>query len=90
VVPALLAKIAIDPAEAWALVCGPEVMMRFTIRELERLGVAADRIFVSMERSMRCALGWCGHCQYGPAFVCKDGPVLRYDQIANLLHHREV
>jgi NAD(P)H-flavin reductase len=73
-----------------ALLCGPEVMMRFTVRELERLGFAKDRIFVSMERSMRCALGWCGHCQYGPSFLCKNGPVLRYDRIAHLLHRREI
>lgn len=90
VVPALLPKLAIDPSSAVALVCGPEVMMRFTIRELERLGVGAERIFLSMERNMKCGLGWCGHCQYGPSFVCKDGPVLRFDRIANLLTHREM
>jgi NAD(P)H-flavin reductase len=90
VAPAHLARIAIDPSAAVALICGPEVMMRFTVQELERLGVGPDRIYLSMERSMRCALGWCGHCQYGPSFVCKDGPVLRYDRIAHLIHHREV
>ena len=90
VVPALLARLELDAARAVALVCGPEVMMRFCVRELERLGLGADRIYLAMERSMRCALGWCGHCQYGPAFVCKDGPVLRYDRIAHLLHTREV
>lgn len=75
VVPALLSRLALGP-QAAALVCGPEVMMRFTVRELARLGVAADRIFLAMERNMKCAVGWCGHCQLGPHFVCKDGPVL--------------
>lgn len=90
VVPALLARARFDPAQTVAMVCGPEVMMRFSVRELERVGVAAERIYLSLERNMRCALGWCGHCQYGPLFVCKDGPVVRYDRIAHLLHHREV
>jgi NAD(P)H-flavin reductase len=73
-----------------AMVCGPEVMMRFTVRDLERLGVASERIFVSIERDMKCGLGLCGHCQLGPLFVCKDGPVLRYDRLAKLIHVREV
>lgn len=90
VVPALLDRIGLDAASAVALVCGPEVMMRFCARELERLGVGADRIFLSMERNMKCAVGWCGHCQYGPFFICKDGPVLRYDRLAHLLHQREL
>jgi NAD(P)H-flavin reductase len=90
VVPALLGRIAVSAAETVAFVCGPEVMMRFCVRELERLGVLAERIYLSMERSMRCALGWCGHCQYGPAFVCKDGPVLGYPRIADLLYRREI
>jgi NAD(P)H-flavin reductase len=90
VVPALLGHIDVSAPRAIAFVCGPEVMMRFCVRELERLGVATERIHLSMERSMRCALGWCGHCQYGPSFVCKDGPVLGYARIANLLHRREI
>jgi NAD(P)H-flavin reductase len=89
-VPALLGRIDVSAPRAVAFVCGPEVMMRFCVRELERLGFVAEHIHLSMERSMRCALGWCGHCQYGPSFVCKDGPVLRYARIANLLHRREI
>jgi NAD(P)H-flavin reductase len=58
------------------------VMMRFTIMELQRRGVAAERIYLAMERNMKCALGFCGHCLYGPAFICKDGPIFRFDRLA--------
>lgn len=90
VVPALLTGLRLDPDRCKALICGPEVMMRFTVRELERLGLSAERIFVSMERNMKCATGLCGHCQFGPFFVCKDGPVFRFDRVARLFYVREV
>jgi NAD(P)H-flavin reductase len=90
VVPSLLARVEVSAGSTVAMVCGPEVMMRFTVRDLERLGVARERIFVSLERDMKCGLGLCGHCQLGPHFVCKDGPVLRYDRVAELIHVREV
>ncbi len=90
VVPALLRAAAFDPARATAFVCGPEVMMRFTVRELERRGVPEDRVHVSLERNMKCAIGFCGHCQLGPSFVCKDGPVLRYDRVRSMLTVREL
>jgi NAD(P)H-flavin reductase len=56
-------------------------MMRYAVRDLLAQGVPADRIYLSLERNMKCAVGFCGHCQYGPMFICKDGPVLRYDRI---------
>ena len=90
VVPALVARTPIDPDHAVAMVCGPEIMMRFTIDALRQRGLAIDRIFVSMERNMKCAVGLCGHCQFGPGFVCRDGPVFRYDCIAALLNIREI
>lgn len=90
VAPALLDCVEFDPARTTALVCGPEVMMRFTIRALAARGVPAERIHLSLERNMRCALGFCGHCQYGPTFVCKDGPVVPYPRVAPRLDHREV
>jgi NAD(P)H-flavin reductase len=89
VVSSLLDRLELDHASAVALVCGPEVMMRVAARDLERLGVARERIHLSLERNMKCGLGHCGHCQLGPHFVCKDGPVLRYDRVADLLHLRE-
>ncbi len=90
VVPALLDRVQFDPAATVALLCGPEVMLRFTAAALRGAGVSAARIFVSMERNMKCAVGLCGHCQFGPDFMCKDGPVLPYDRIAARLAVREI
>ena len=88
--PALIDKVAFDPRNTVALVCGPEVMMRFTVTALRAAGMAADHIHVSMERNMKCAIGLCGHCQFGPDFVCKDGAVMRYDRIARRMAMREI
>ena len=75
VVTTLFKSIRAQPSETYALLCGPEVMMRFALRELQIRGLPKNQIFLSMERNMKCAAGFCGHCQLGPFFVCKDGPV---------------
>lgn len=85
--PALAGK---DPSQVSAFVCGPEVMMRFACLALVNAGVSTDRIWLSMERNMKCAIGSCGHCQWGPHFVCRDGPVFRFSDIASLLRIEEV
>lgn len=90
VVTTLIPRAAFDPAKCVAMICGPEIMMRFTIMELKKFGVPAERVYVSMERNMKCAVGFCGHCQFGSAFVCKDGPVFRYDKIQYLFGKREI
>lgn len=90
VVTTLIAKAPFDPHNTVAMICGPEVMMRFTAQEFKRKNVALNNIYVSMERNMKCGIGLCGHCQYGPHFVCKDGPVFRYEQIKNLFFVREI
>jgi NAD(P)H-flavin reductase len=90
VVPALIPRAAFDPHNTYALVCGPEVMMRYAVNALRQQGVAVERIYLSMERNMKCAIGLCGHCQFGPSFICKDGPVMRFDVIAPILSVREV
>jgi NAD(P)H-flavin reductase len=90
VVTSLLGAARFDAANAVALVCGPEVMMRFCVRELEKRGMPHEAMYVSMERSMKCGAGLCGHCQYGPTFVCKDGPVFRFDRIERLFYTREI
>ena len=82
VVTTLIPRARFDPVHTLAMLCGPEIMMRFTVTSLQGQGVPDERIYLSMERNMKCALGLCGHCQWGPDFVCKDGPVLRYDRIA--------
>lgn len=90
VVPALIPGANFDARKATALVCGPEVMMRFSINALRDAGVGTDRIYLSMERNMKCAIGLCGHCQYGPTFICRDGPVMRFDKIADIFSVREI
>jgi NAD(P)H-flavin reductase len=85
VVTTLIDRADFDPATTTALVCGPEVMMRFTAAGLVASGVPAAQIHLSMERNMKCALGHCGRCQFGPVFVCGDGPVFSYAAIESLL-----
>ena len=70
-----------DPENSVLFCCGPEVMMRFVARTAIERGIDASRIWVSTERNMNCAIGLCGHCQLAGSFICKDGPVLRYDLI---------
>jgi NAD(P)H-flavin reductase len=90
VVPKLIAGARFDPDAAVAMVVGPEIMMRFAAEALLERGVAPDRIYLSMERDMKCGLGWCGHCQLGPTLICRDGPVYRWDEIAPLMEVREL
>ena len=85
VVTTLIPRAPFDPVNTVAMVCGPEVMMRYTVLELQKRGVSERSIFMSMERNMKCAVGFCGHCQFGPEFICKDGPVFRYDRVKNWL-----
>lgn len=86
----LLSGIRFDPATTLAMMCGPEIMMRVAGRALLERGMNAGDIFLSMERNMKCALGTCGHCQFGPYFVCKDGPVFTLAQIGSMLGVREL
>ncbi|MFN4217858.1 MAG: FAD/NAD(P)-binding protein [Candidatus Bipolaricaulia bacterium] len=90
VVTMLIPKASFDPFHTTALVCGPEIMMRFTIVELQKCGLRDDQIYISMERNMKCAIGLCGHCQYGPNFICKDGPVFRFDRVKAIFGKREI
>ncbi len=90
VVTTLIAKAPFDPLNTTALLCGPEVMMRYGAAGLIKRGVVPSDIFVSMERNMKCAVGLCGHCQLGPLFVCKDGPVFSYDQVRSYLTTWEI
>jgi len=78
VVTQLIPKASVDPRNAVALVCGPEIMMRFTVKALEEQGFKGNQIYLSLERRMKCGVGLCGHCQVGPYFVCRNGPVFPY------------
>jgi NAD(P)H-flavin reductase len=90
VVTTLIPRASFDPMHAIALVCGPEVMMRFAIAGLRDARIADEAIYLSMERNMKCAIGFCGHCQFGSVFVCRDGPIFRYDQVRDLLKLKEI
>jgi len=84
VVPTLFDLVTLAPTRTIALICGPEVMMRFVIVDLLKRGFPPERLFLSLERRMRCGVAQCGHCFLGPKFVCQDGPVFRYPQLYGL------
>ncbi len=90
VVTQLIQRAPMDPANSIVMICGPEVMMKFCIPELRRRGIRNSEIYVSLERNMKCAVGHCGHCQFGSEFVCKDGPIFPYDHVANLMRIEEL
>lgn len=90
VVTRLIPRISVDVTNATALVCGPEVMMRFAAAGLHDIGLAESAIWVSIERNMKCAVGLCGHCQFSGLFACKDGAVVRYDRVRRLMGMREI
>jgi len=90
VVTKLVQRADFDPASAIAMVCGPEVMMRFGAAALHEAGMPDEAIYLSMERNMKCAVGFCGHCQFGPVFVCKDGPVFTHDRLRHILALKEI
>lgn len=82
---------ALEPLEQpMVVMCGPDVMIRNACADLVGRGIEPTEIWVTMERNMKCGVGLCGHCQFGPLFLCKDGPVLRYDRIAELIRIKEV
>lgn len=74
-----------NPADTVVLTCGPEVMMRYVVHSARERGISTDRIWCSLERNMQCAVGLCGHCQLGPEFICKDGPIFRCDRVLPFL-----
>ncbi len=83
VVPLLLTRLqTLRSEQTVIMICGPEVMMRFTVQAARDRGLSNKQVWVSLERNMQCAVGMCGHCQLGPAFICRDGPVFRYDVVA--------
>jgi NAD(P)H-flavin reductase len=89
VITTLVGLAPIEPEKTLAFVCGPEIMIRYVMMHLRERGLTTDQIYVSMERNMRCAEGRCGHCQFGPTFVCKDGPVYPFSEIQPFFGVRE-
>jgi NAD(P)H-flavin reductase len=89
-VTTLFDQIELEPERTVAMLCGPEIMMRFAVQALLDRGVNAGDIHVSMERNMKCALTQCGRCVFGPTYVCREGPVMRYSEIERFFTLREV
>lgn len=90
VVTTLFPYVRVNPENTVAMICGPEIMMKFTIKELEKMNIPHENIYISMERNMKCAVGFCGHCQYGWHFLCIDGPVFQYSKISKLFWVSEI
>ena len=86
VVPTLLDHVTMKPDSAAAVVCGPPIMMKFTTLKLLEKGYQPPQIYLSMEKNMSCGLGKCGHCQMGKYFVCRDGPVMTYEQVKDVIN----
>ncbi len=84
VVITLFDRVEISPQNTLALICGPERMMRFVVVGLLQRGYSASHLYLSLERRMKCGVGQCGHCQIGPKYVCRDGPVFPYNEIRGL------
>ncbi len=85
VVTELFDMVDITPEKTIVMMCGPEIMMQAGAKHLAARGVPPQQMYLSMERNMQCGIGLCGHCQVGPYFACKDGPVMTYDQVAPYL-----
>jgi NAD(P)H-flavin reductase len=90
VVTTLIGRSTFDPAKTVAMLCGPEIMMRYAAVDLAKAGIAPESIYLSMERNMKCAIGRCGHCQFSSDFVCKDGPVATWARLGRLVEMREI
>lgn len=86
----LLKRVRLRGLDTSVFVCGPRIMNRYVAFQLLRLQVPTDHLFVSLERNMRCGVGRCGHCQYGPKFVCKDGPVFSYGDVQSVFATEEI
>jgi sulfhydrogenase subunit gamma (sulfur reductase) len=83
-VPTIAGQVAPSPQNAAALICGPPIMIKFTMPPLEKIGWTDDQVYLSLENRMKCGLGVCGHCNVGPVYVCKDGPVFTRAQVKKL------
>ena len=84
VVTTLFARMSMDPSKTVAFTCGPPIMIKFVIQDLLKLGIPEDRIVSTLERTMKCGVGKCGHCAIGSKYVCVDGPVFTYKQLKDL------
>jgi NAD(P)H-flavin reductase len=89
VIPMAFYRTRLDHRNTLVFSCGPEIMMRFVIYEAMARRIPKEAIYVSMERNMKCAIGFCGHCQLGPVFICKNGPIFRFSQVESFFGREE-
>jgi len=83
-VPTIAGQVAPSPENSVALICGPPIMIKFTMPPLEKIGWTDDQVYLSLENRMKCGIGVCGHCTCGPFYVCKDGPVITRAEVRKL------
>jgi NAD(P)H-flavin reductase len=83
-VPTVTKEVGPKPEKSWAVVCGPPVMIKYTLPVLGELGFPPERVYTSLERKMKCGVGKCGRCNIGPKYVCVDGPVFSYAELGEL------
>jgi NAD(P)H-flavin reductase len=87
-VPDNLLQVKPSPKNTIAITCGPPIMIKFVIQNLEKLGFTEDQIFTTLEMRMKCGIGKCGRCNIGNLYVCKDGPVFSYKQLKKIQGER--
>jgi sulfhydrogenase subunit gamma (sulfur reductase) len=80
-VPTILEKVNPSPENSIAIVCGPPILIKLSLQLLENIGFQNEQIYTTLENRMKCGFGKCGHCMVGNVYVCKDGPVFRYDDL---------
>ncbi|MFI4937658.1 MAG: FAD/NAD(P)-binding protein [Candidatus Berkiellales bacterium] len=90
VITPFISKSIKDPDNTVVMMCGPEIMMRFAYYALREENIKPEHIYLSMERNMQCGVGHCGHCQWGPFFICKDGPVMNFKHIEPFFFIKEL
>jgi NAD(P)H-flavin reductase len=85
-----VSRSSFEGGNAVAYVCRSEALTLAAVLALQERGLTTDRIYTTLERSMKCGIGFCGHCQFGPTFMCKEGPVYRFDTIERIFAIREL
>lgn len=84
VITTLFPKIKVDPARTVAIICGPPIMYKFVLIELDKMKIPKAAVYMSLERHMKCGVGKCGHCQVNGIYVCQEGPVFSYADVASV------
>ncbi len=84
-IPQVVAELKPSPQNTIALICGPPIMIKFTLTGIKELGFANEQIITTLEGKMKCGLGKCARCNVGDKYICKDGPVFSFEQISKFI-----